>query len=58
MKLSTWRALRSRYGRPWLTQHIRDLRRIRAQAYLRATTAQLAFDNLYPIRKEPPCLTS
>ena len=28
-----------------------------ARAYLKAITAQLAFENLYPFRKEPPCPT-
>jgi len=50
----SYRRLRNTYGATFALYHWRKQHRATARALREALTLQLAFEDLYPLRKEPP----
>ena len=57
MNLSEYRHLRNRYGATFALYRWRKQHAAKASELRKILTLQLAFDDLYPLRKEPPCPT-
>jgi len=57
VKLTEYRRLRNAYGATFALYHWRKQHAAKASELRKILTLQLAFDDLYPLRKEPPCPT-